>query len=738
MMDRFYIGPYDQESGLQTDVKPFVIPDQAFSELNNAYVFRGRVRKRFGSRWIGNTQTTSRLRVGVGTAGAPGTNVPGNLGAIGQAFSISDQFFTVYQANGAMYHTGAITGTFNTATGAYVFTGLGTVPAGTVIYWYPSLPVMGLISYENGVAVNAEPVYAFDTKFAYEYSTANGGWQRLAAETAGGDATWTGTNSQFFWGTTYSGANAFEKLLFVTNFNETEPNFMRYLSAGTWNAFHPAITAADFLLSARILIPFKNHLLALNTWEGVNIAGRQNYQNRLRWCGIGSPIAANAWRQDIPGNGNALDAPTVEAITTVEFVKDRLIVFFERSTWEIVYTGNQIYPFQFQQINTELGAESTFSIVPFDKVAIGVGNVGIMACNGANTERIDNKIPDKIFQIHNIDGGVARVYGIRDYFVEMIYWALPDVTSSASFPFPNKVLIYNYKTGTWAVNDDSITAFGYFQPDVGGTGVTWDSTTVTWDDDVAWDSGSLSVLFRNVIAGNQQGYTFIIDPDETTNAPVLQITNIAVAANVITITSINHNLSDGDFVYLQDITGTGNLNLLNDKIFKVRVSQNGATPNSFDFTYDDDLDSVIAGVYSGNGTISRVSNVQISTKEYNFYAKQGRNAVVQKVLFLVDKTDAGQLQVDFYVSSNVRSYLVDGEGTGALLGQGTLDTFAYNDAEEDSSRVWHPVYLQADGECIQMKLNMDDAQMMDVDIREADFELHAMVIFARPSAQYLR
>ena len=117
---------------------------------------------------------------------------------------------------------------------------------------------------------------------------------------------------------------------------------------------------------------------------------------------VGSPLDSSAWRQDLAGSGNALDASTTEAIITVEFVKDRLIVFFERSTWELVYTGNQAYPFNWQQINTELGAESTFSIVPFDKICIGVGNVGIHACNGANVERIDEKIPDTVFDIHNV------------------------------------------------------------------------------------------------------------------------------------------------------------------------------------------------------------------------------------------------------------------------------------------------------------------------------------------------
>jgi len=47
MADRFLIAPMN--SGLITAVKPFAIPDDSFSRLSNAYVWRDRVRKRFGS-----------------------------------------------------------------------------------------------------------------------------------------------------------------------------------------------------------------------------------------------------------------------------------------------------------------------------------------------------------------------------------------------------------------------------------------------------------------------------------------------------------------------------------------------------------------------------------------------------------------------------------------------------------------------------------------------------------------
>jgi len=47
-MDKFFIGPLS--SGKEKNVKPFMLPDDAFERLNNAYVFRGSIRKRFGER----------------------------------------------------------------------------------------------------------------------------------------------------------------------------------------------------------------------------------------------------------------------------------------------------------------------------------------------------------------------------------------------------------------------------------------------------------------------------------------------------------------------------------------------------------------------------------------------------------------------------------------------------------------------------------------------------------------
>ena len=47
----------------------------------------------------------------------------------------------------------------------------------------------------------------------------------------------------------------------------------------------------------------------------------------------GLTFNAQAWRQDVPGRGGFIDAPTEERIISAGFVRDMLIVLFEFSTW---------------------------------------------------------------------------------------------------------------------------------------------------------------------------------------------------------------------------------------------------------------------------------------------------------------------------------------------------------------------------------------------------------------------
>ena len=141
----------------------------------------------------------------------------------------------------------------------------------------------------------------------------------------------------------------------------------------------------------------------------------------------------------------------------------------------MAYTGNQAQPFVWQKINTELGAESTFASVPFDQAVLNVGAQGFHACNGYNVSRIDERIQKEIFKISTANNGVKRVYGIRDYFEQLTYWSYPSLENESDQVFPNKFFTYNYENQSWATNDDTFTALGYFEQPVG---VTWEQMTM--------------------------------------------------------------------------------------------------------------------------------------------------------------------------------------------------------------------------------------------------------------------
>jgi hypothetical protein len=753
--DRFFIAPF--QSGYQTDVRPWLLPEDAFAQLNNCYVYHGRVIKRFGGVLMGSgadstltQQLFSRLRVQIGTitTGALTVTVPGNRFEAGQQFSILDEIFTVPTTGTpvVMLTTGATTThTYNTSTGQVVFSG-SPAPDTTPVWWYPADPVMGLTVYEVG-ATNNQPTYAFDQQFAYVFN--NGYWQRSST---GGNPVFRGTNSQFFWTTNWEGATPNVKVMFVTNFNASLPNPavtddpMYTNNNGTWATFTPyflpaggATSTGPYVTTCRIILPFKGRLLLLNTVENNNTGMptiNTQYGARCRYSWYGSPFATQAWYEpnqednvpNVAAGGGFVDAATDEVIIGAEFIKDRLIVWFEQSVWELAYTGNEIQPFIWQKLNTEYGSQSTFSTIPFDRQILAIGENGIHACNGSNVERIDQKIPKWVFNIRNTNSGIYRVNGIRDYYQQCCYWTYPDTTQPANATFNNKVLLYNYENNTWAENDDCITCFGVFEQT---TSLTWATWTETWaESGWSWSSGSEQSNFRQVIAGNQQGFTFVVNPDCSRNAPVMQISSITVTApGTLTLKIYNHTLTDSTFIAIENAQGVTNLN--NQSYFVTYVDTNTIEiiePLGF------------SGTYTGGGLATRISQIQILSKQWNPYVTGDRNFYLHKIDFGVEKTSLGEIELDYYPSYTNLSMVSAAASTNCLIGSGILETTPYSAVplEQMQTQLWHPMYLQTEGESIQIYLYLGLFQLATLGIAWERFMLHGMILYTTRTSQRLQ
>jgi len=679
-MAKLFIGPY--ESGLQRNVESWLLPNEAFTTLEDAYVWRGRVKKKEAYTFIGRLHIlASKIPAFLGNTVAPGATFAGNIPAAYLPISpgtvsivVGALTFTDYQdavsgrpdenydGIGTLstnvvntnygtidYETGAITLNFDPAIGA-----VAVFLAGALTL--PRLPVMGIGVYEQS-SINREEVVVFDEDYSYDYNAATGWFRDVSfyamVAAAQNPVVWTGTSSDFFWTTNYYNVfwatNNIEgnhgraltnitvaaaavitvgaghpfivgDVVFINQVtgmveingltgtvtatgaatitvNINSAAFTPYAAGGVvfaltqtiagdgiryydgfgagvgWRNFAPPLQSSatpDYLMGALIVLPFKDRLIALNTIERPFLGGGASHPQRARWSQNGTPFYATtnvyaagvpnpgySWTEDI-GRGGYIDAPTNEIIISAAYIKDALIVFFERSTWQLRYSGSELLPFVWERINEELGAESTFSPVQFDKSILAVGDKGVISSNTLGVERIDQKIPDEVFNFHNDNEGVKRVHGIRDFYKEMVYWTFPD--DDTDNIFPNKVLSLNYKEGCYAIYNNSFTCFGTMQYT---TDYSWETLPYdSWADwNIPWGSPVGQSYFPLIVAGNQRGFILNLSPGATENSISLDLhTTIAIPDSISNATPpicqvSNHNLRTGQFVKIKNTTG---------------------------------------------------------------------------------------------------------------------------------------------------------------------------------------
>lgn len=669
-------------SGVHKNKKPFLFPEDAFINLENIYVWRdelkkreglkllGRFRREFDPASIGNTGaspwTINTIYSNYVPAVVPEATAeiePGSVVITFGGITFTDQ------GNGLMTSPapGNI-GFINYLTGVIRLThtaGAGVAATATFAY-FPTLPAMG-IQIREIAGINDERTLWFDTTYCYINNT--GDFEEFIPGT-----TWNSSNSDFFWGTNYRGSDASKRLFFVTNFIADANNPMRYTDGATWTDFVPDVSSTDSLFSARILIPYYGRLLALNTWEGPNLGGAANFFNRCRFSQIGSPIQSDAWRSDLFGKGGFIDAPINEDIISAIFYKNTLIVFFERSTWRLQYIGEYGIPFIWERISSDFGSESTFSPVLFDAGVLAVGDKAIIASSGGDVQRIDLDIPDTIYDFRNDEEGKKRVYGIRDFQKELVYWCYPDFDAfeldTTQF-YPNKTLLYNYRNNTWAFFRNSVTCFGTFQYTAD---ITWDRDDIFWDSyDILWDPIEQTET-PVIVSGNQQGFAHFYEhpniesASESTISALdqesLSVTNVTVTT-VVTLQIRDHNLSHNEIIYLTGlnyiVTATPALGstTLNDQIYMVSIVDKD---NVILYLWDEESQEPYSnftvtnvGTYVGGGVVALFPRLYAETKDFNPVKQAGENIKTSFIDFLFDASAPSPINVKLKMNTTINT-----------------------------------------------------------------------------------
>jgi hypothetical protein len=542
-----------------------------------------------------------------------------------------------------------------------------------------------------------------------------------------------------------------------------------------WVNFAPPLSNANFsiggksaakyyLAGARMIVPFKDRLLFVGPVIQTSTAGSQVYlpdtviysQNGTPYYTAsfaGSPTVSTtyntllvptgrtstpqAWWGDQTGLGGWISAGLNTDINTVSSNEDVLIMGFNHLQARFVYTSNDLLPFQFYVINSELGSDATFSAINLDRGVMTVGSRGIIITAQNESKRIDLDIPDQVFQIQLTDNGAPRICAARDFINEWVYFTYPtpDNTGvSVAYTYPTQTLQYNYRDGSWGIFNESYTTYGLFRKK---TGLTWATSTFTWQSaSFPWDSGENTLLQPEVLGGNQQGF-LLLRAQGVGEGNSLYIQGFS--SN--TVTSPNHSLSEGDYVVVSGCLGTIGANV-NGKIFSVA----NPVANTFKLVNDD---VTFSGTYLGGGVIKRMYVPRIQTKQFPVAWGMGRKTRIGPQQYLFTRTDEGEVTLQIFLSQNatfpynnqslndslVYSTVLYTSPESTNLGLTPANTNLQMVTAPNQAQIWHRMNTSLIGDTVQIGFTLNDAQMRDEDFTNqfVEIELHGMILDVQPS-----
>lgn len=700
------------------------------------------------------------------------------------------QFWTTnYQ--GAMWTTNGIDIPFTGATIGMQYAGPTTTPSLSAASWL-SATTMQFTIVGNTLVVG-------DFVFANEFVGSAGGdettlnFQTGYVTTAGNTFTVTFPNANITNGTYTPGilqylTNTFNAGLDCIRWydgNPTDAQVPPSFSAGSgWVNFMPPLSQSNFsiadlppaqyyLVGARVITAFKDRLLFTGPVVQTSTGSPIYLQDTVIFSENGTPyytgsfqgdprtptstitplcLPSNqtafpaAWFEDSTGFGGYISAGIQQEAVTVSSNEDVLLIGFDTVQTKLVYTGNDLIPFNFFLINSELGSSSTFSSINLDEGSLSRGSRGITITSQNATKRIDLDIADEVFEIRLTDNGSERFTAVRDYINEWVFFTYP--LNSIPYKFPSNTLQYNYRDNSWAQFFESYTTYGIFRK---STGYTWATigqiypSWASWND--PWNAGTSTLFNPEVIAGNQQGFVVFKD-DGTSEATSLTIQSIS--GN--TITSPSHGLNDNDYIVISAAQGTV-ASLVNGNIFSVY----SVTEHTFKIN-----PSIASATYLGGGLITRLYVPYIQTKQFPAAWGMSRKTRIGTQRYLLSKTAQGQITLLIFLSENAdNAYNTGGivPSTNTLNNALIYSTVLYTAPESTNlgltpaninlqtptasaqEQIWHRVNTSLIGDTIQLGITLSDDQMRTVDddgnfiSQQAEIEIHGIILDISPSQE---
>ena len=392
--------------GLSLEREPWLSPGDAWTVLDNAYIYRGRLHKRPGATWHQRLGVPVTETIGAGPY-ITGTlaNLPFNAPSASAARPITSDKYNVRfvgenTVEGVMTivvgDVESIVGTVvnyelvdeGTSTvrgyishggfldGFYEVTFPHACDAAACEIQYetvPGRPIMGFTTYVD--TVGTEHNLCFDTRRCWKLDESEDWWY---VEEPGLGNIWSGDSQDHFWLAPYG------DILVINNGVDVpykyDPTAGTTLTAMATDINNDASDDIDF---AKMFFNVRGYPVWLSTQENGSA-----HLGRARWG-----VNGNAELYNSPND--YIDAPSNDIIITAGFVAGELYVGFrDVGWWRFEFTGDPISPFAWVPVESYLGAVARNGTVSLANQLISRSRRGFVAVNRMGEQEVAKQLGD--------------------------------------------------------------------------------------------------------------------------------------------------------------------------------------------------------------------------------------------------------------------------------------------------------------------------------------------------------
>lgn len=543
--------------------EPWLIPQKAFVAILNGYIRNGILRKRLGysefAKMVHFVENENVPDTGQ-SASHTLSNIPALSGKPGSVV-ITDSSGTpkILTDDGVGGFTGDDNGSSINYTTGVISIEWDAVPTGpiTVDYSYvPGLPIMGIVNYFTDVGTSE--MLVFDTKRVAGWNISDSRLEDIA-----GTDRFSGTDTDFFQWDNWNGVVYFS--------NNKDP--LDSYDGNSLNLITVDLGVGSIIFTCLEVFIYKDRLVTLHTTE----AGT-SFPQRARWTKPGSI--------DFTNDG-FVDAPTSEFIVGAAFLRDDLVVFFERSIWFLKFSQDPSLPFKWGKIDSFNGSFATNSIIPFPSQIDAISATKMISTEGLPA-RIENEgNPDMLQEVNQEGFDYINAIFSNELGLQLI--GFPSIGST----FNDSMFVRNKFNDAWSRFNIGFHAFGKWIVD---QDLTWNDVLIPWEEiEWSWDDDTTQAGFPIILGGSADGILYKLNDTNTDNNASIDFSVLSGRLNPYVDKGLQARLGYVQFLVDKDDAVSLDISLYldqNDTPYKIET-----------ITFDDDTpanaDKVWKTVYSG-------------------------------------------------------------------------------------------------------------------------------------------